>query len=375
MTIRFGNLSDGARVRVLQDIPVSRTQKLSAGSTGRIEALQFHPSSWQVELRFSADEGFDRELWLDAGDGIAPAAQRCRQMFEVIEEVDGLPEGDASIWPPPRDTAPVSSPLDAPTPMKVDRVLLGDTVRLRQDVEDSLRTQAPAGLVARIVRLESDGAGDGGVVVMTLAPRPGPELTLRFGRRWFGDKGHARFREVFEIAPAGGFRTPLAGSAGAGRAGTSRLGRLVQSVLGTPGTRTFPPSAPLPPEVSAPLEHHLDYLLDLAAANQYARAEAHWQAVRGARQVSDPGDLGHDQNLAEAYGRLALRVVEGNGRISDPQLWSWFKDAALGHWQAWAAQSTSGGEGTARSRQLREAEQRFASVEARHQRALAGKTS
>lgn len=368
MTLRFGPLSDGARVRVLQDIPVSRTQNLPAGSTGRIDALQFHPSSWQVELLFVADEGFDRELWLDAGDGFAPAAQRFRQMFEVLEEVEGLPDGEQCIWPLPQVHERISSPLDAPAPMKVDRVLLGDTVRLRDGVRDSLRTEAQAGLVARIVRLETDGTGDGGVVVMTLLPGPGPSLTLRFGRRWFGEKGYARFREVFQIVPAGGFRTPPA--AAASRTGSSLLGRLVQSVLGSADPHPAAPPAPLAPEVWAPLEQHLDHLLDLAALQQYSRAEAHWRAVLGARQTSRPGDVGHDLNLAEDYGKLALRLVESNGRIGDPKLWAWFKDAALRHWYAWAAQSTSGGEGTERSGRVRDAEERLSAIETRHRRAL-----
>src|SRR5689334_17494613 len=135
MTIRFGNVSDGSRVRVLQDIPLSRTQSLPAGSTGRIAQLQFHPDSGQVELRFAADQGSDREVWLDASDGIALAAQRFRETFEVLSEMDCLPDGEQAIWPLPQEQPRISSPHEA-RPVKVDRLLLGDTIRLREDVTD-----------------------------------------------------------------------------------------------------------------------------------------------------------------------------------------------------------------------------------------------
>lgn len=355
MSLRVGHLSEGAEVRLRQDVPINRLRSLPAGVTGRIELIAFHPSSWQIELHLLPESGSRLELWFDAGDGEQAAAQRLREQFEVLQDLDGTSTDTRFVCPASGSPASQSAPDAAPLPPRVDRIFLGDLLRLRQPLTDSIGSTVPAGYTGRVCRLEASGPDS--PVVMELLPDRGKPLSLRFARSWFGDQGHARLRQYFELAHAGRFRQP---------ATRSPLRRLLKRLTGGSNTAAAAPPSPLDREL--PLEAHLDYLLDLAAAGEYGRAEAHWKAVDEAQAMNGGADIDHDRSLAERYGRLALRLVERNGRIGDPTIWSWLTDAARRHWYGWGAQATSGGEGSERGRQIRAAELAFEGAEARHRR-------
>ncbi|MCC2657490.1 MAG: hypothetical protein K0Q76_2598 [Panacagrimonas sp.] len=48
---------------------------------------------------------------------------------------------------------------------------------------------------------------------------------------------------------------------------------------------------------------------------------------------------------AEDLGARAMQLRDGNGRITDPLVWSWLKEMSLHHWRCWGSQATGGGEG------------------------------
>ena len=220
----------------------------------------------------------------------------------------------------------------------IDHLAADHHATVLRDFQDAQGVPHRAGETGFIRRIEMQWP-EGWVVIEW--ERDGRPERMAFSTTAREGPGIGRMREYFECGPYAPEPVP-------GRHWVPELQALVVEMPDPPPDPG--PFVHVAPRTSGAAWEALDRVVALAAHHRFDEATD---------QLSAIGDALHETEVATALGRHAQSLVFR----ADPRAYEWLRDQAIRHWYQWGAQATSGGDGTARMREIGPAMAQFRTLD------------